>query len=191
MNIDRAHENDQGFLVTDGPFFTGGPSSPVGLDLPEGQIFYVQSVAGGFVLWDKVGPLTTDWRVKEFVAKALITEFFEQNAVATTTVSFPSYDTRLDFNTADLDSGRYLVQFGLEYTNQNNNREAYYRVRFNADTIAEENQVFSTGGAYAVRSGIYFTPVISGVQQFRIDFARGAQGTAAIQRATMGYIKIL
>jgi len=45
-----------------GPFFTGGPTSPVGLDLPI-ETMYVQNDAAGVVLWEKFGSGVTDWKI--------------------------------------------------------------------------------------------------------------------------------
>lgn len=46
---------------TDGPFITGGPSSPIGLDLPT-STFYLQTVSGGVLIWRKFGAGVNDWR---------------------------------------------------------------------------------------------------------------------------------
>ena len=61
MNIDKAFEVDEGFLMTDGPFYTGGVASPVGLNLPE-LTFYSQTTAAGVLIWRKFGAGVNDWR---------------------------------------------------------------------------------------------------------------------------------
>lgn len=66
MDINRAHEVTNGVITnpdenTDGPFYTGGPLSPVGLDLPE-RTLYVQNAAGGVLIWRKFGTLASEWR---------------------------------------------------------------------------------------------------------------------------------
>lgn len=61
MDISKAHEVEQGILVENGPFYTGGTTSPVGLDLPTGT-FYLQTTAGGALIWRKYGANATDWR---------------------------------------------------------------------------------------------------------------------------------
>lgn len=66
MDITKAQEVLYGYIanpdeVTEGPFFTGGPSSPIGVNLPE-RSFYLQTIAGGVLLWKKFGTGVNDWR---------------------------------------------------------------------------------------------------------------------------------
>lgn len=66
MDINRAFEILNGLAVnpdevTDGPFYTGGPMSPIGLDLPE-RTFYIQNISGGVIIWRKFGTGVNDWR---------------------------------------------------------------------------------------------------------------------------------
>jgi len=56
---DKSYEVSFGFKMTDGPLFTGGPTSPVGLDEPV-TTFYWRT--DNQTLWYKYGALTTDWR---------------------------------------------------------------------------------------------------------------------------------
>lgn len=66
---DKAHESDGGYIVNDesngdtieGPYYTGGPSSPIGLDLPT-STFYVQNTSQGNLIWKKIGAGVNDWR---------------------------------------------------------------------------------------------------------------------------------
>lgn len=63
MNFNRAFEADNGFLVSDtNTFFTGGTSSPVGLDLPQGTL-YTQETVSGINIWKKYGLLANEWRI--------------------------------------------------------------------------------------------------------------------------------
>lgn len=66
----KAYEITEGLIInqenggdiTEGPFYTGGPTSPVGQDLPY-NTFYIQTQASGKVLiWQKVGATANDWR---------------------------------------------------------------------------------------------------------------------------------
>lgn len=60
-SFDRAFESEDGFLVSgDGPFFTGGAASPVGLDLPISTL-YTQVLASGVVLWKHNSSDPNDW----------------------------------------------------------------------------------------------------------------------------------
>lgn len=69
IDANKAHEVTDGLIVNDenngdlieGPFYTGGPSSPVGLDLPA-KTFYVQNTASGTTIWKKFNTGVNDWR---------------------------------------------------------------------------------------------------------------------------------
>lgn len=61
MDVTKALEAEQGFLVENGPFYTGGTASPVGLDLPTGT-FYLQTTGSGVLIFRKFGVNATDWR---------------------------------------------------------------------------------------------------------------------------------
>lgn len=66
MDIDKAEEVLHGILinpdeVTEGPFITGGPSSPIGMDLPESTL-YLQTIVGGVLVWRKFDTGSNDWR---------------------------------------------------------------------------------------------------------------------------------
>lgn len=69
-DIDKAQEINEGLIVNtidngdliEGPFYTGGPSSPVGLSQPQ-RTFYVQNAPSEKVrLWLKHGAGDNDWR---------------------------------------------------------------------------------------------------------------------------------
>lgn len=62
----KAFEVPEGLLLTDengneGPFITGGASSPVGLALSTNTI-YVQNTTTGITFWQKFGVGNNDWR---------------------------------------------------------------------------------------------------------------------------------
>ena len=67
MDIDKAFSVDNGFTVDEensGPFYSGGVVSPIGLGLPFNTV-YMQTVAGGALLWQKfgAGDTASDWRL--------------------------------------------------------------------------------------------------------------------------------
>lgn len=70
INKDRAHEVDHGLIVNDtnlgntieGPFYTGGPSVPLGMNLPESSV-YIQNKSDGLVIWRKFGNGINDWTI--------------------------------------------------------------------------------------------------------------------------------
>lgn len=66
INSSRSLEVENGMTVTEenstveGPFYTGGPSSPVGLDLSQ-NTFYVQNTGDRVIVWQKFGAGVNDW----------------------------------------------------------------------------------------------------------------------------------
>lgn len=65
INSARALETQNGLRVTDegieGPFITGGPTSPVGLNLIVDTIYF-QNTVSGVLIWKKFGAGVNDWR---------------------------------------------------------------------------------------------------------------------------------
>lgn len=60
-DVTKAFEVEDGFLIEDGPFITGGTASPIGVDCPVSTL-YIQSGANGNVLWRKWNTGVNDWR---------------------------------------------------------------------------------------------------------------------------------
>lgn len=60
MDINRAFESENGFLVEDGPYYTGGTTSPFGLDLPI-ETYYLEETDKGLFVWNKFGTGVNDW----------------------------------------------------------------------------------------------------------------------------------
>lgn len=70
MDRSKAFEAENGFLVENGPFLTGGASSPVGSILGQPGDFYVQNDGSKPIIWFCTGTGVNDWRlahVKDFV----------------------------------------------------------------------------------------------------------------------------
>lgn len=76
INKDRSFEANNGFLVIseeggnaqEGPFYTGGPSIPIGFNLPKNTL-YVQTDDSGFIIWEKYGEGNDDWTVHDDVLR--------------------------------------------------------------------------------------------------------------------------
>ncbi len=72
IDVNRAHDIDHGLLINDpnsgnnllGPFFTGGPNEPIGLNLPESTV-YVQNKDDGILIWRKFGNDVSDWCIHD------------------------------------------------------------------------------------------------------------------------------
>jgi len=60
--LDVYHQ-ESGYEVS-GPFYTGGPDIPIGLNLPE-ETIYVQNKSDGMVIWRKFGNDINDWSVHD------------------------------------------------------------------------------------------------------------------------------
>lgn len=55
-------EADNGFLVVDGPFITGGPSSPVGSVSAIAGDLYIQNTGSKPIIWQCTGATVNDWK---------------------------------------------------------------------------------------------------------------------------------
>lgn len=72
LDVDKAFEVTSGLVVNDrangntveGPFYTGGPNSPIGLNLPNRTI-YTQTKDNGLIVWRKYGNEPEDWAVHD------------------------------------------------------------------------------------------------------------------------------
>ncbi len=65
IDPNNAFEVESGLQVNDsGPFYTGGPSAPMGLDLPV-RTMYVQTLTDSFLIWTKFGTGVNDWTVRD------------------------------------------------------------------------------------------------------------------------------
>lgn len=62
MSRNRAFEAENGFLIENGPFVTGGTSSPVSSVVAQAGDLYVQNSGSKPILWQCTGPTNTDWR---------------------------------------------------------------------------------------------------------------------------------
>ena len=123
--------------ITEGPFYTGGPNSPVGLDLPTDTI-YVQNTASGTLIWQKFGASTANWRlypaigsffnnstnaftavqvqaaIEEARATALTGEVSASSASANASTGADALMTSM--TTGNLAAGKYLVWFSTDIT---------------------------------------------------------------------------
>jgi len=82
ISKDRSFEVEHGLDVYDpnsgnqiqGPFFTGGPSVPVGLNLPTDTV-YVQNKSDGLIMWRKFGGGVNDWAVHDGLYRRDLVEY--------------------------------------------------------------------------------------------------------------------
>lgn len=171
IDITKAHEVNQGLLVNDlqsgntieGPFYTGGPSSPVGLNLPT-QTIYVQNTVTGIVIWEKFNTGVNDWRVypaskisydvssltanssdligldnAQTVVAALANRSYGKrfqtvNTAGTFTTTSGTFQTIQTITTPSLELGTYMLFFSANFQKSNANSELETRFFINSST---------------------------------------------------------
>lgn len=172
MAIDaaKAFEADNGFRPnengTQGPFYTGGPASPVGLDLPV-DTFYVQNQGtGGVVLWRKYGTGVNDW------TKAQPKDFYQttSDTVETSTTSTTTFLTKLTLTTPSLPSGDYRLDFMYKWRNANANRSQDIRIQRNSANALTGVNFNPALAENSLNSGFLIFSAISGVQTITLQF---------------------
>lgn len=112
MNVDKAFEVENGIDVEGGPFYTGGPLSPVGQGLPDRTV-YVQTIGSGVLVWQKfgVGDTASDWRLypasgisfdptgaNTLTATNLQDAVFANDGAASTALNTPRFAIPLQYN---------------------------------------------------------------------------------------------
>jgi hypothetical protein len=158
---------------TEGPIYTGGPASPVGLDFPIGS-FYVQNDSSiGTVLWSKFGSGVNDW------VKKLQNDFYQisEDATETSTTSTTTYSTKCTLTTPSLPYGDYKIEYSYKFKTANANREGDVRVQRNsADVAAWVSSILRTQ-TYDRHGGFLIVTGISGVQTVTLQFKVNGSGT--------------
>lgn len=179
-------EAEQGFLVENGPFYTGGESSPVGLDLPVSTL-YCQNTSTGIVVWRKYGIGTNDW------AKAAPNDFYQSvSAVAeTSTTSTTVFATKLTLTTPALPSGDYELAFSHKWRNLAANRSQDTRIQRNAANLLTWVSFNSSTVEASLQSGFSTLTAISGVQTFTLQFkVVGSATTTFMSEARMRIMRV-
>lgn len=175
LTASKVFETQNGFKVldngTEGPIYTGGPSSPVGLDFPVGS-FYVQNNGTGAVIWRKWGAGNNDW------AQAQPNDFFQvASAIAeSSTTSTTTWTTKVSLATPALPLGNYRLGWRYKWR-AGANRQLDFRIQRNAANVFT-SQPF-TPSAVENRADASFVHVnaISGVQTFNLAFKITGSGT--------------
>lgn len=176
LDKNKADEVLHGVIVNDpaggnlveGPFYTGGPSSPVGLTLPV-NTFYVQNVGNEIYVWKKFGAGVNDWRrysaqdvpvdvsaltanssdltgvtqLQEMVAALANRHFgkvyqFVEATTFQTTSATPV--TALSYSGTQ-PAGNYRVRAEFEATNSKSNTNNITRILFNGSVLNSRTQV--------------------------------------------------
>lgn len=191
INVSKVFEADNGFRPNDGgtqgPFYTGGPTSPVGLDLPV-DTFYVQNQGtGGVVVWRKYDTGVNDW------TKAQPKDFYQTASatVETSTTSTTTFQTKLTLTTPSLPSGDYRLDFMYKWRNAGANRAQDTRIQRNsADALTWVNFNPNTSEK-TLNSGFLIFSSISGVQTITLQFKVTGSGTTTyMSEARLAFTRV-
>lgn len=212
MDISKAHEADNGFLITDGPFYTGGTASPIGLDLPTGT-FYLQDTASGVLIYRKFGANVADWRqlsaqdvpfdvapviarspdltgltttqeVGEALANRLFGSFFGIGRFNNNFQSVSAtYEDAFVVNISNPRRGRYLLFWSYRQNNSKSNTDSQTQARFN-DLALVTNTVLGNATSVQTPLGGGLGEQFSGFGEFSILDLANLKLSLAIQRTS-------
>lgn len=175
LNPNRVFEAEGGFRVldgtTEGPIYTGGPLSPVGLDFPVGT-FYVQNNGTGAVIWRKWNTGVNDW------VRAAPNDFFQTALAAaeSSTTSTTTWTTKVSLVTPTLPSGDYRLGWRYKWR-AGANRQLDFRIQRNGANAFTSQPFTSSAVENRADSGFARFNGISGVQTFNLDFKITGSGT--------------
>ncbi len=174
LDQNKVFEGLNGFKVldgvTEGPIYTGGPNSPVGLDFPVGT-FYVQNNGTGAVIWRKWNGGVNDW------VKAPPNDFF-QTAIAaaeSSTTSTTVWATKLTLTTPMLPLGDYRLAWRYKWR-AGANRQLDFRIRNGTDLFTSQPFTPSAAERRADAGFLHLTG-ISGIQNYNMEFKITGSGT--------------
>lgn len=176
LDPNRIQEIENGIRINDGdssgPIFTGGPTSPVGLDFPEGTL-YVQNVPTGPVIWKKWGVGINDW------AKQMPSDFYQDASALpeTSTNSRTVYLNKGTLVTPDLPLGKYRIGWRYKWRAANKNRGIRFQVVRNTIEISNTIAGSSLSQDNPVIGSFLTLDNLSGVQTFNFNFRVGIGNT--------------
>lgn len=176
LDQNKVYEALNGFKVldggTEGPIYTGGPNSPVGLAFPVGT-FYVQNTSVGPIVWRKWNTGNNDW------VKAQPADFYQTAAStgASTTTSTTTYATKTTLVTPTLPLGDYRLAWRYKWLAAKANRGIQSQVLDNGVEIS--NSINFSANVADNPSISNFIPLsgISGVHTFTFNFRVGIGAT--------------
>lgn len=177
LDPNKVFEAQSGFRVldgaTEGPIYTGGPVSPVGLDFPVGS-FYVQNNATGAVIWRKWGASLNDW------IKASPVDFYQTASAPaeTSTTSNLVWSTKLTLVTPTLPAGDYRLGWRYKWRT-GVNKQLDFRIRNGTDLFTSRPSIVNADEG---RADAGFLPLIgiSGGQTFNMEFKLASVSLGAI-----------
>jgi hypothetical protein len=174
LTASKVFEAQNGFRVldngTEGPIYTGGPVSPVGLDFPVGT-FYVQNNGTGAVVWRKYNTGVNDW------VKAQPNDFYQTaiSAAESSTTSTTVWTTKVSLTTPALPLGDYRLGWRYKWR-AGANRQLDFRIRNGSDLFT--SQPFTPSAAERrADAGFLSVTGISGAQTYNLDFKITGSGT--------------
>jgi hypothetical protein len=191
INSNKALDAQNGLRVTDegieGPFITGGPTSPVGLDLPVDTVYFQNITSGGAIMWKKYGTGVNDW------TRSAQNDFYQKASATaeTSTTSTTVYLNKLTITTPSLPLGDYKVSWSFKWRTAAANRAHDVRIQRNAANLIQFINFSPNVAEFPASSGFKFVDAISGVQTLTLDFKVSGSGTTAFMSEAMLEIKRL
>jgi hypothetical protein len=169
----KLHEVENGLRISDGPIFTGGPSSPVGLDFPVDTIYGQNLGNGGVVLWRKYNTGINDW------TRILQNDFYQRAEALgnTTNASTTTYVTKSSLTTPSLPLGNYIFEFSFRLLSSAANRGCQVDIQDNTVSVLNFTEFVPNVGELPMRHGFVFLNNISGVHTLALLF-RAAVGAS-------------
>lgn len=208
MDITKAFEVENGLSVEEengGPFYTGGSSSPLGLDLPTRTI-YVQNTSNGISIWKKFNTGVNDWRIisaqdvpfdvssltsnsadltgltqTQQVVSAIANRHFGKNASfantsATLTTNSTSFQNIQTITMNNLPSGTYLIAASCSVLKTLLAGQVELRFLQNGSTAYSLGEVSMDDDDFWYQTTIFTTITMSGNNTINLQFRKASGG---------------
>ena len=176
MNQNEAFEIS-GIVLNEGPFVTGGPSSPVGSDLPINTLYF-QNDPSGVRIWFRENASWTQLKQRDFRDKFKLAEATPETSTNSTT----NFSNKVTLTTGTLVSGKYRIGFNFKWRASNSARGINARIAVNGTSVYEFTKTVATTAETPNESGFeYFTLNSSGAITITLDF-RAYLATTAFMR---------
>lgn len=191
LDPNKVFEAQSGFRVldgvTEGPIYTGGPVSPVGLDFPIGTL-YVENSSTGPMLWKKYGSGVNDW------TKTIAGGFYQssQAAAETSTTSTTTFLNKCTITTPVLPLGDYLISWRHLWRAANANRFIDIRLQRASANITNYQQFTASVIEIQNEAGFLRQNGISGAQTITLDFkVSGSATTVFMKEAILEFWRVV
>ena len=195
IDVSESFEASNGFTIIDtnpdnseGPFVTGGSSTPIGLDLPQ-RTLYIQQTSNGVDLWRKYGLAVNEWEI--VTNNSLPVAFEEFTDLSQDNTTNNNWRTTFQDTSQVNDPGLYYIGVSVQGTNSDKEKQFGFRVQARSGTSgswatqAPLNVLETVGqdGAFKIISGFaIYNHLVSDVIQFRIQHGQTDEGGTSRQK---------